>query len=816
MEERQRVDGCSAFSRGRWRYCLCGRIANGTCFTCYQHHFPDGTPSCDATLTKTRLMQDFTNYLILAGLSQERAQEEALHINSWEELHLWLDCYSHDETTPPLDRTSLGAPVMETSWKAALQRRFSSMEKSGEPIGNEPVWPKVVERRRRVSMLTTLFLTVLLVIISDQVLVAQHITPFLKASYLTLYAIMSYFMIATFVKLAIGSWHALRGPQGNPWHPAHTATDPDPKVKVAILFPVYHEDPGRVVAGMIATARSLQRHVPHAGMHYEFFLLSDSRQLSYMIAELGALEQARTVCPDMAFHYRWRTSNDHAKLGNITDFCRRWGKRYEYMLVMDADSLMNGGTIHQLLRMMEGNHRLGILQTNPTAILRKSLFGRMQQFAGRLYGTAFSYSLQAMYMGHASYIGHNALIRTQAFITHCLLPDLAGRSPWGGKPLSHDIIEAALMARAGYEVWFLPELEGSYEEIPANILGFLIRERRWMQGNLQHARFLFLEGLHTIHRENFLSGVMGYMSAPLWAMFLIISAWSMISYLKSGHLGVGSVEQIEIPSAMMLVASMVFLFAPRVIAIIINFPHKKSYFFGGKRKILLSTILETIFSFFFAPLMMAFISKFVWLWIKKRSISWGTQQRDDEPLPWQQCIRHFGWTAALGIIATLFLLHQIQSVPFQVVALLSIASGHWLQPMSIFVWFFPILAGLAGSVFVARVTSRTFPALLRHRWFMIPEEVQVPDEINDLMVWNDFLNQKIPDPSDIAATVHYAITDPSFYIRQRTRARFRSTIAERILAKLNNGEKLSLREFMIAIHEKTCLDKLHEYYSVKN
>lgn len=753
---------------------------------------------------------NFAPYLTLAGLKPEQALRTAEQITSWEDLRAWLDKHSPTDDTPATQRTPIGTPVMETSWKTALRRRFFTMQEKGYPVGQEPLWPAVVERRRRVSLITTLFLTLSLTFLANETLTAEHISPILKSSYLILYTVMSYFMIATFAKLAIGSWHALRGPEGNPWHPAHSATDPRPETKVAVLFPVYHEDPARVVAGMIATAQSICRYAPHYANRYEFFLLSDSRKPGYRIAELAALNHAQDKCPDILFHYRWRTSNDNAKLGNVIDFCRRWGKSYEYMLVMDADSLMQGQTIHQLLRMMEGNHRLGILQTNPTPILRESLFGRMQQFAGRLYGSAFSYSLQAMYMGHASYIGHNALIRTQAFIEHCILPDLPGKTPWGGKPLSHDIIEAALMARAGYEVWFLPDMEGSYEEIPANILGFMIRERRWMQGNLQHARFLFLEGLKPLHRENFLSGFMGYMSAPLWAAFLIISAESMVSYLQSGHLAEGTIAQIEVPSIMMLAASVVFLFSPRILAIFLNMKKSKSFFFGGKHKLILSTLAETVFSFFFAPLMMAFISRFVWFWVKRKSISWGTQQRDDEALSWPSCFRHFGWTSAIGIIATIALFYQISHVPVQVVALLTIASGHWLQPASIFVWFFPILAGLGASVLIARITSRTFPSLKKAKWFMIPEEVVVPREIVEMEQCNTHLKSLIPNPEEIQDCIKYALLNKLFYIKQRARSRFKSQLSERILKQIHDQKKLSLPDFMIAISDTRCLDTLHQ------
>ncbi|MFT8973052.1 glucans biosynthesis glucosyltransferase MdoH [Zymomonas mobilis] len=756
----------------------------------------------------------FLKYLVYAGLNLSKAKRLSKHIKSWDDLYHCLDQHSLKIKEPLPQRTSIPTPVIETSWKAALYRRFFSMKQQGQPVGHIPSWPEAVEKRRKISLIITIIITFILIIISNNTLSYQHINPILKNLYLILYGIMSYFMISTFSKLIIGSWHALRGAKGNPWHPAHTATQPSADTKVAILFPVYHEDPARVVAGMIAVAQSIIRHAPFAVQHYEFFLLSDSRNAGYRIAEISALEQARYRIKNIKFHYRWRKRNTHAKLGNITEFCRRWGKLYNYMLVMDADSIMNGDTIHKLLCMMEGNHRLGILQTNPTPILRKSLFGRMQQFAGRLYGSAFSYSLQAMYMGHASYIGHNALIRTQAFIEHCMLPDLPGKTPWGGKPLSHDIIEAALMARAGYEVWFLPDMNGSYEEIPANLLGFLIRERRWMQGNLQHARFFFIEGLHSIHRENFINGFMGYLSAPLWAMFLIISAWSMISYLKNKFLIHNIISQIEIPSIMLLAASIVFLFSPRIIAIIINFHSTRSIKYGGKVKLLFSTLAETLFSFFFAPLMMAFISKFIWLWAKRRSISWGTQQRDDEPLAWKECFQYFGWVSAVGIFFSSILIYNIHSIYknslFLYIKLLKL----YLNPTSIFIWFAPILGGLILGVLIARITSLTFPQLQRKQWFLIPEEFEIPSEIKDTLFQEKKLRHRIPTPGNLKDCLIYAVRNPFFYVKQRARAKINQNTYIFIKKKLDNNEKLSIDEFMNAIYEKRCLDRIHKDFNL--
>ena len=90
----------------------------------------------------------------------------------------------------------------------------------------------------------------------------------------------------------------------------------------------------------------------------------------------------------------------------------------------------------------------------------------------------------------ANYFGHNAIIRVAAFAECCRLPVLPGKPPLGGEILSHDFVEAAFLRRGGWHCWLLPELHGSYEELPTNLLDYAVRDRRWMQGNLQHARLI--------------------------------------------------------------------------------------------------------------------------------------------------------------------------------------------------------------------------------------------------------------------------------------------------------------------------------------
>ncbi|MDF0488656.1 glucans biosynthesis glucosyltransferase MdoH [Sphingomonas sp. H39-1-10] len=724
-------------------------------------------------------------------------------VESWDALAATLDADEAPPLQPPPRRQSLAAPRLDLSWKHNVRAAFGS-----GPAVEQPGWQRVVEYRQRVCLVLTIAMTAGILFLSDIMLRAQQMPPVTHQLYLAVYGVMTFFLAANFFKMMLGTWYMLRGAKGNPWHPAHTACDPPEDARVAIVFPVYHEDVPRVAAGIAATWQSIARRHPDLAGHFDTFLLSDSRDPAYRIAEEAAIHALRESFPHGRFFYRWRPSNRNAKLGNIGDFCRRWGGDYTYMLVMDADSVMDGDAIVALLRMMAGKPRLGILQTNPRPILRTSLFGRMQQFGARLYGSVFSYGLQAMYMGNASYIGHNAMIRMAPFVRHCLLPELSGPKPWGGKPLSHDIVESAMIVRAGYEVWFLADMDGSYEEMPANILAFLIRERRWMQGNLQHLRFVFLNGLRSIHRETFINGSMGYLSAPLWAAFLVISAYGMINFLQHGLLAIGSLRSIEMPMLMLLISSLVFLFLPRLIAIGVNVASGRARTFGGKDKLIWSVALETLFSFFFSPLMMAFISRFLWLWVKRKGINWDTQSRGDEPLLWHDCVRYFGWVSVLGAACLALMAWQLATVPWTQQVLLSAVSGGLIEPLDLVLWYSPILLGFTFSVWIARVTSRTFPLLAARKLFSIPEEIDVPQVVTALQRYETRFRAVLPDPR-AGETVAAAVRDPDFYVRHRRETRARARPPERLLAKIARAERLERAEVNLALSDRASFDALH-------
>lgn len=611
---------------------------------------------------------------------------------------------------------------------------------------------------RGLSVLTTL----LLVFLSDELITGQHLQWQWRIVYLAIYGTMMFFMAGNFYKVLFGAWYARRGHKGNPWHPMNHLQNPTPKDRVAVLFPVYHEDIHRVAAGMAACYRSLAEEYHDYLPLFDFHLLSDSRKTGYRITELAAIYRLRNIFQSHQFYYRSRPVNSNAKLGNVTDFFRRHGSEYPFALVMDADSVMDGKTMVTLLKGMVGNSRIGILQSNPRPIFRETVFGRMQQFAAHLYGSVFSYSMQAMYMGHAIYIGHNAMIRVNPFMKYAILPELKGKKPWGGKPLSHDIIEAVALGRAGYEVWFLPELSGSYEEIPANMLGFLIRERRWMIGNLQHIRFWFVSGLQGLHRETLINGVMAYFSAPLWFAFLLVSAYGVLHFMGVVRTSLVGLSMLKVPAIMLLASILVFLFLPRIMAVMLNLDSHRAKHYGGKDKLLWSVALETVFSFLWSPIMMIYISLFFWQWIRGKSVSWGAQDRGDTALSLKDSWTYFGKVSLFGLSAWIALVYYVQHIPTAEKALLFTLSSGWVHPYSLLIWYFPVLGGMALSVWIARWSSFRLNFLREIRLFMIPEEVWEPKVLQDTHKYEDKFRSMLPDPENFPQVWDFATTNEAF------------------------------------------------------
>jgi len=230
----------------------------------------------------------------------------------------------------------------------------------------------------------------------------------------------------------------------------------------ALVFPIYNEQVPRVCEGLRVTYQSLQA----TGLlnNFDFYILSDSSEPDKWVEEEKRwfdLVQELDVLGRV--FYRRRVVNEGKKSGNIRDFLSTWGRRYRYFIVLDADSVMRGETLVDLVKLMETHPQAGLIQTVPALVNAASLFGRMQQFSNRLYAPIFITGLNFWAQAFGNYWGHNAIIRTEPFMQHCDLPQLPGAKPFGGQILSHDFVEAALLLKANWEVWLAYDLEGSYE-----------------------------------------------------------------------------------------------------------------------------------------------------------------------------------------------------------------------------------------------------------------------------------------------------------------------------------------------------------------
>jgi membrane glycosyltransferase len=485
--------------------------------------------------------------------------------------------------------------------------------------------------------------------------------------------------------------------------------------KTAVVMPIYNEAPSRVFAALQAIFEDVE--ATELGAHFDWFFLSDTTNPDIWIAEERAFIAIRRRLGARArIFYRRREKNTSRKAGNIADFVSRWGGAYAHMVVLDADSLMTGSTIVRLAAAMEADPDAGIIQTLPLIINRNTLFARVQQFAARIYGPVIAAGL-SIWMGRdGNYWGHNAIIRTAAFAQHCGLPDLRGRPPFGGHILSHDFVEAALMRRAGYTVYMMPTLGGSYEESPPSLIDVSIRDRRWCQGNLQHARILLGRGFHLASRQHFLTGIFGYLTSPLWLAQLLVgialvfqASYFRPEYFTSQFTLFPVWPRFDAERSLELFAlTMGILLAPKffglIIAILERDTRRGS---GGAVMLLVSTLFEILMSALLAPIMMLIQTGHVLHILFGFDTGWDPQRRDDGSVPFKAIVRRHRWHVALGA--------------------LSLVAGLLISP-SLVAWMSPTIAGLILAIGISWATSQRWLGLAFRRAGVLvtPEETATP------------------------------------------------------------------------------------------
>ncbi|MFD0936328.1 glucans biosynthesis glucosyltransferase MdoH, partial [Methylobacterium trifolii] len=487
--------------------------------------------------------------------------------------------------------------------------------------------------------------------------------------------------------------------------------------RTAILMPVYNEGTARTFAAVEAMREAVD--ATGLGAHFDWFVLSDSTQADAWIAEERAFLDLRARLGDDArLYYRHRKKNHHRKAGNIGDFVTRWGGAYDHMLVLDADSLMTGDSLVRLAAAMEADPDAGIVQTLPLIINRNTLFARVQQFAARIYGPVIATGLSVWSGRDGNYWGHNAIIRTRAFAQSCGLPDLPGKPPFGGHVLSHDFVEAALIRRAGWAVYMLPTLEGSYEESPPSLIDVAVRDRRWAQGNLQHSRVIGAAGLHFASRQHFATGIAGYTASPLWLCQLVVgialalqTAWIRPEYF-SPDFGLYPVfPRFDPVRALQLFGlTMAILLAPKFLGLVLALRDAAvRRACGGAGRLVLSCLIEILVSALLAPTAMLIQSGSVVGILLGRDTGWNPQRRDDGSIPLRDIVRRHRWHTLLGLVSG--------------VAAFAIAT-------SLFLWMSPTILGLVLAIPISWASGQLGLGLaLKARGLLVTPEERDPPAI---------------------------------------------------------------------------------------
>ncbi|KNZ30699.1 MAG: glucosyl transferase family 2 [Methylibium sp. NZG] len=616
----------------------------------------------------------------------------------------------HEPTAPPIRRGSM-VPVpwlgfwggLKSAWAARTARAAGDAPAGGAaPTAGPAPWERAAARRRRALLWLIGGSAVLAAVLMARTQpMVDH--PVVRVAQVLLFTLLFAWVSAGFFTALMGFWVQLRGDRHALSLAVARHQPLGPEARTAVIMPICNEQVDTVFAGLRATYESVAN--TGASRLFDFYVLSDTSDPAVRAAERVAWSQLRDSLGDGArVFYRWRQRRTRRKAGNVADFCRRWGRNYRYMVVLDADSVMTGDCIVTLAKLMEANPRAGIIQTAPQACGLDTVHARAQQFAGRTTGRLFTTGMQYWQLGESHYWGHNAIIRIEPFMKHCALAPLAGTGGLSGDILSHDFVEAALMRRAGYHTWLVPELAGSYEQQPPNLLEELKRDRRWCQGNLQNARLIAEPGLHRVHRAMLATGAMAYASAPLWLASVLLGAGV---WMWSGRSVAELPATVDVELAALWVATLTMLLLPRALGVLSLLLRGEHVGYGGRLALVKGAVLEAMLSTLLAPVRMVAHSLFVIVALTGLKLDWKSPPREAEAVRWREAASGFGAVAGavLALVAVTLVVAPIAVL--------------WLIPLAL-----PLLLAIPLTVLNSRVG---FGRGVRARGLLVtPEEVSTP------------------------------------------------------------------------------------------
>lgn len=505
--------------------------------------------------------------------------------------------------------------------------------------------PARVGRRRFVVFTLTLILAGLALIAPTVMSAREGFQP-LEVVALVLFGVLISAIACWFTSAAAGLYVLMNGRDQDDLSFAPQPTTPT--TRTALLMPLYNEDPEAAMARLAMLDASLARlGVSEA---FDLVVLADTNKPECFGPERAAFQALRAQAHSRAF-YRRRDKNHEQKAGNLGEWVRNSGGAYDFMIVLDADSTMAGETVLRLVDAMERNAGVGLIQTAPRIVKARTLYARVSQFSVRMYGQVAAAGLAWWTGSEGSYWGHNAIVRVKAFAEAAGLPVLPGRKPFGGNVLSHDVVEAALLRRAGWAVHVTAALEGSFEETPPTITDFIRRDHRWCQGNMQHLSLIRARGLNPWSRLQMGMGFMAYFSSFLWLSALGVG----LALELQNPVDWGSFFYILNPQFTPFMAASMFcgllLIGPKLMgaALVISRPRERRAF-GGTKQVIKGVAAEIAMSAIVAPILMIANTRAIVKILLGHDAGWHAQQRDADGLSWRDAFRAMRWQTLAGLV----------------------------------------------------------------------------------------------------------------------------------------------------------------------
>lgn len=608
-------------------------------------------------------------------------------------------------------------------------------------------------RRKRGWILFTSALAQFLVLlyVTSVEMISRHVSPYIYVPVALTGALLMSLGGSMILLFLVGAWCAVTPVRRDQVNPLNYAAPIKSDTKIAVLLPIYHEDPARVAGGILAMMEELSKS-PDASK-FEWFVLSDSRNVNIIVQEEMMVFLVREAYPLFKVHYRNRITNSFAKVGNTSDFYRRWGKFFKYVVMLDADSILPGKSFVDLVKSMEGNDKIGLIQSRFFEIKSDTIFGMVSNFRFLVDNFLYTYYYNFFFPGRGFYMGHNAILRTDAFMKCCNLPVMKRNLFFpGGKLTSHDYYEGCLIQGGGYYTWILPQII-SFDQQLHNMTTFYVRERRWLVGAQDWFRLFMSSSLDTFGKINMFQRAIFYYASTLglftFCLAYFESAWVFQHPLKERFLLEVFQEQNQHTGFKLIVFASLILFLK-------SFSQMLIYFFvfkrigwvkkmGGTIKFFVSYRIFSMLQSFIMLIATCLINLFLWAWIKRQPMVWSAQDREGTALTWKDCIEGYFKISLIGLIVINFVDNNI--FPYMHVQQFRIL-GMNVRAVEIpylkMALIFPAVILFLSPLFV-RFTSLPCPLFKKFHWLKMPYD----DEDQHSVVKNTFLyaeqmREKIP------------------------------------------------------------------------